>query len=279
MNRKPYIVIEPVTGWRSLRLRDLWEFRDLLLSLGMRDVKLMYKQTLLGVIWVVIQPLLGAAIFSFVFGMLADMPSGNLPYFAFSFAGMLGWTLFSTTLNAASLVMITNSHLVSKIYFPRLILPLSSAFQPVVNFGVGLVLMLVILVFYGINPGLPILLLPISTSLLIVFALGIGFFCCSIIVQYRDLRFVIPVAVQFLLYASPIGYSLAAIAEKVPSRYQAVYMLNPLASLTEFFRWTVLGEGTFSVNWMLYSISMSVFFFVAGAFTFKRAERSFADFV
>jgi lipopolysaccharide transport system permease protein len=279
MNRKPYIVIEPVSGWRSLRLRDLWEFRDLLLSLGMRDVKLMYKQTLLGVIWVIIQPLLGAAIFTFVFGMLADMPSGELPYFAFSFAGMLGWTLFSTTLNAASLVMITNSHLVSKIFFPRLILPLSSSFQPVVNFGVGLVLMLVILIFYGINPGLPVLLLPISTSLLLMFALGIGFFCCSIIVRYRDLRFVIPVAVQFLLYASPIGYSLAAIAEKVPSKYQVVYMLNPLASLTEFFRWTILGEGTFSLNWMLYSVSMSVFFFVAGAFAFKRAERSFADFV
>jgi len=277
--QKPFLVIEPVSGWRSLRLRDVWEFRDLLVSLGMRDVKLIYKQTLLGVLWVILQPLLGAGIFTFVFGMLADMPSGKLPNFAFSFAGMLGWTLFSTTLNGASLVMITNAHLVSKIYFPWLVLPLSSAFQPVVNFGVGLVLMFLLLVIYQINPGLPILLLPVSAALLLMLALGIGFWCSSITVRYRDLRFVIPVAVQFLLYASPFGYSLAAITEKVPAQYQAAYMLNPLASLTEFFRWTILGEGTLNPGWLAYSILVATLVFVGGAFAFRRAERGFADII
>jgi len=243
----------------------------------MRDVKLVYKQTLLGVLWVVLQPLIGAGIFTFVFGMLADMPTGDLPYFVFAFAGMLGWTLFSTTLNGASTVMVTNAHLVSKIYFPRLILPLSSAFQPVVNFGVGLALMLVLLLIYQIAPGWQLALLPVATGLLLMFALGIGFWCSSIMVSYRDLRFVIPVAVQFLLYASPVGYSLAAINEKVPVKYQTAYMLNPLASLTEFFRWTILGEGTLNVGWLSYSIAASIIVFIAGAFAFRRAERGFAD--
>ncbi|WP_231753382.1 ABC transporter permease [Rosistilla carotiformis] len=271
------MVIEPVKGFRSLRLAEVWEFRDLLFTLGMRDVKLIYKQTLLGVAWVVMQPLIGAGIFTFVFGMLADMPSGKLPYFAFSFAGMLGWTLFSATLNGASMVMVTNSHLVSKIYFPRLILPLSSAFQPMVNFGVSLILMLAILLIYSINPGPQILLMPIASMLLLMFALGIGFWCSSIMVRYRDLRFVIPVAVQFLLYASPVGYSLAAINEKVPVEYQTAYMLNPLASLIEFFRWTLLGEGTLSPIWMTYSIAVAVVTFIVGAFAFRRSERGFAD--
>jgi len=202
----------------------------------MRDVKLVYKQTLLGVFWVVMQPLIGAGIFTFVFGLLANMPSGETPFFVFAFAGMLGWTLFSTTLNGASTVMVTNAHLVTKIYFPRLILPFSSAFQPVVNFGVSFALMIVLLVLYRIMPGIQILLLPIATAFLLMFALGIGFWCSSVMVRYRDLRYIIPVAIQFLLYASPVGYSLAAITEKVPVQYQSLYMLNPMASLMEFFR-------------------------------------------
>ncbi len=274
---KPYLVIEPVKGWRSLQLHHLWEFRDLLFTLGMRDVKLIYKQTLLGVAWVILQPLIGAGIFTFVFGMLAEMPSGALPYFVFAFAGMLGWTLFSTTVNTASTVMVTNSQLVSKIYFPRLILPLSSAFQPVVNFAVGLVLMAILLVIYRVAPGWQLLLLPVAAALLLMLALGIGFWCSSIMVRYRDLRYVVPVAIQFALFASPVGYSLAALTEKVPAKFQAAYMLNPLASLLEFFRWTILGEGTFEAGWLAYSIAFAVVAFVAGAFAFRRAEKVFAD--
>ena len=279
VTQKPFLVIEPVSGWRSLRLRDVWEFRDLLFSLGMRDVKLVYKQTLLGVLWVVMQPLIGAGIFTFVFGLLAEMPSGEIPFFVFAFAGMLGWTLFSTTLNGASTVMVTNAHLVSKIYFPRLILPLSSAFQPIVNFAVSLILMMVLLIVYRIAPGIQVLLLPIATAFLLMFALGIGFWCSSVMVRYRDLRYIIPVAIQFLLYASPVGYSLAAITEKVPVKYQTLYMLNPMASLMEFFRWTILGEATLNPAWLAYSILTSITIFIAGAFAFRRAERGFADII
>ncbi|MGL4514094.1 MAG: ABC transporter permease [Lacipirellulaceae bacterium] len=275
--RKPHLVIEPVSGWRSLRLGELWEFRDLLTALGMRDVLLVYKQTLLGVAWVVLQPLLGAAIFAFVFGVLADMPSGKLPYFVFAFAGMLGWTMFSATLTAASLVMVNNAHLVSKIYFPRLLLPLSSAFQPVVNFGVGLLLMAVLMEIYGVAPTWRLLMLPLATALLLAFALGLGFWCSSVMVRYRDVRFVVPVAVQFLLYASPVGYSLAALGDKVPGPWQAAYLLNPLASLMELFRWTLLAEGTLDPWWVAYSAAAAVATLVAGAFAFRRAERGFAD--
>jgi lipopolysaccharide transport system permease protein len=277
--QKPYLVIEPVKGWRSLRLRDVWEFRDLLFALGMRDVKLVYKQTLLGVVWVILQPLIGAGIFTFVFGLLADMPSGRLPYFVFAFAGMLGWTLFSSTLNAASLVMVGNAHLVSKIYFPRLILPLSSALQPIVNFGVGMVLMLGLLVLYRIWPGWALLGLPVAAASLLALAMGFGFWSSSVMVRYRDLRFVIPVMVQFLLYASPVGYSLAAIHEKVPTQYHVFYMLNPLASLIEFFRYTLLGEGSIQPWWLLYSLVASVLLLIAGAYAFRRSERAFADII
>lgn len=276
-SQKPYLVIEPAKGWRSLRLRDVWEFRDLLFTLGMRDVKLIYKQTLLGVAWVVLQPLIGAAIFTFVFGFMANMPSGKLPYFLFAFAGMLSWTLFSTTVTNGSLVMINNSQLVSKIYFPRLILPLSSAFQPLVNFSVGLVLMAILLAIYHVPPTMSMFFLPVATALLVMLSLGIAFWTSAVTVRYRDLRYVVPVAIQFALFASPIGYGLAALNEKVPTRYQFFYMLNPLASLMEFFRWSVFGEGKINGWWLAYSVLVSVAIFFGGAFAFRRSERAFAD--
>lgn len=273
----PHLVIEPQNGYRSLRIAEIWEFRDLLITLGMRDVKLIYKQTVLGILWVVLQPLIGAGIFTVVFGVVAEMPSGELQYFAFSFAGMVGWTLFSSTLTGASMVMVNSSHLVSKIYFPRLILPLSSAFQPTVNFGVSIMLMFLIMAFYGIEFGLPLLLMPIATSLLLIFAMGIGFWCSSVMVRYRDLRYIIPVAIQFALYASPIAYSLSVINSKLPSHYQFLYMLNPLASLIELFRWTLLGEGVLSFAWVTYSVTMCLTTFAFGIIAFRRAEQSFAD--
>lgn len=275
--QRPHLTLKPVRGFRSLRLAEVWEFRDLLFTLGMRDVKLIYKQTLLGVAWVILQPLIGAGLFTFVFGLLAEMPSDGLPYFVFAFAGMLGWTLFSGTLNGSSMVMVGNAQLVSKIYFPRLILPLSSAFQPVVNFGVACGLMAILMLLYGIVPTWRLLFLPASVALLLMLALGLGFFASSLMVRYRDVRFVIPVAVQFLLYASPVGYSLAVIGEKVPAAYRALYMLNPVASVIELFRWTILGTGRIDPAWLLYSVVACAAIFVAGAFAFRRAERGFAD--
>lgn len=275
---RPHLTIEPVKGWRSLKLRELWEFRDLITTLGMRDVRLIYKQTVLGVGWVLIQPLIGAAIFTFVFGVLAGMPSGEgIPYFIFSLVGMTAWTFFATTLTASSMVMVNNAQLVSKIYFPRLVLPIASAFQPAVNLLVASGFVGLLLLVYQIWPSWPILLAPIWILAMLMLALGIGFWCCSIMVKYRDLRYIIPVAIQFLLYASPVGYSLAALDEKVPTWLASVYLLNPIASLLEAFRWSVLGSGALDSAWLAYSIAVSVVIFFAGAFLLRRAERVFAD--
>lgn len=274
---KPHLVIEPVTGWRSLKLAELWEFRDLITTFGMRDVKLIYKQTLLGVGWVVLQPLIGAAIFTFVFGVLAGMPSTGVPYFVFSLTGMAVWTFFAAVLNASAMVMVTNAHLVSKIYFPRLVLPIAAAFQPTVNLGVSMTLVASLLVFYGVAPGWPLLTAPVWLLGLLCLSLGLGFVCCSIMVRYRDLRYIIPVAIQFLLYASPVGYSLAAVKEKVPEWAASVYLLNPIASLLEAFRWSVLGSGQLSGVWLAYSLAVSITAFLGGAFLLRRAERQFAD--
>lgn len=271
------LVIEPVSGWRSLKLRELWEYRDLITTLGMRDVKLIYKQTLLGVAWVILQPFIGAAIFTFVFGVLAGMPSEGVPYFIFSLTGMAAWTFFSAVLNASSMVMVANSHLVSKIYFPRLVLPIASAFQPAVNLGVSSLLVVAMFLFYGVAPGWPILLAPVWLLVMLMLALGFGFACCSVMVHYRDLRFVIPVVIQFLLYASPVGYSVAAVKEKVPEWVASFYLLNPVASLLEAFRWSVLGTGQIEPGWLGYSVVVSLAVFFGGAFLLRRSERKFAD--
>lgn len=273
----PYLVIEPSTGWRSLKLRELWEFRDLITTLGMRDVKLVYKQTALGVAWVVLQPLIGAAIFTFVFGVLAGMPSEGVPYFVFSLVGMMAWTFFSTTLTQSSMVMVNNAHLVSKIYFPRLVLPIASAFQPAVNLLVSAGFVAVLLAVYGVPPTWRLLLAPVWLLALGLLSLGVGFWCCSVMVRYRDLRFVIPVAIQFLLYASPVGYGLSAVNEKVPEWATSLFLLNPVASLLEAFRWSVLGVGQLSAGWLAYSLAFAIISAIAGAFAMKRAERQFAD--
>ncbi|MEO1235933.1 MAG: ABC transporter permease [Planctomycetota bacterium] len=274
---QPRTVIRPTRGWAGLKLGEVWAFRDLLYTLGARNVKLVYKQTLLGVAWVLLQPLIGAGLFAFVFGVLAEMPSGELPYFVFSFAGMLGWTLFSATLTASSMVMVSNAHLVSKIYFPRLILPLSAASQPLVNFLVSLILMAALAVMYSIVPSWRLLLLPVWSALLLMLAVGIGFWLSSIMVTYRDLRYIVPVGVQFLLYASPVGYSVAAVSEKVPASVERFYMLNPLAGLLEGFRWSLLNEGTLTPGWTVYSVVVAPVVLVVGACLFRRAEKRFAD--
>lgn len=273
----PHLVIEPVSGWRSLKLRELWEFRDLITTLGMRDVRLIYKQTVLGVAWVLLQPLLGAAIFTFVFGVLAGMESDGVPYFVFSLVGMTAWTFFSAVVNASSMVMVSNAHLVSKIYFPRLVLPLASAFQPAVNLGVSFGFALLVALAHGVLPTWRLALAPVWLAALLMLSLGIGFLCCSIMVRYRDLRYIIPIAIQFLLFASPVGYSLAELDDRVPAWAASVYLLNPVASLLEAFRWSVLGTGSVSLPWLTYSTATGVIAFFAGAFLLRRAERQFAD--
>jgi lipopolysaccharide transport system permease protein len=269
----PHIRIRPPSGWSALHISDMWHYRDLFMALAMRDVKLRYKQTALGVIWVILQPLLGAGIFSFVFGKIAKMPSDGLPYIVFAFAGMLGWQAFNSTLTKASACVVGNSQLVSKVYFPRLILPLSTVLSSLIDFAIGLVIMAALMLFFRITPGIGLLLMPVVLFFLLLLAVGLGFYTSALMVQYRDLQHAIPALMPFLLYASPVAIPVS----QVPVDLLPYYFLNPLAGLIEVFRWSLLGTGDVHVGYVLYSAGMSVGVFIFGVVTFKRMERRFAD--
>lgn len=270
---KPLLKIRPTSGWAALNLAETWQFRDLLFTLAGRDLKLRYKQTALGVAWVVLQPLLAAGIFSFVFGAVADLPSDGVPYFVFSYAGLLGWNLFNNILSKSSGCLVGNSQLISKVFFPRLVLPLSTIPSSLVDFGIALALMAGLLATYGIAPGWGILLLPVWIALLIMLALGIGLVTAALTVSYRDVQYILPVFLQMLLYASPIAYAVSV----VPARWRGVFFLNPLAGLLEAFRWSLLGRGHPSPWPLAYAAAVAAGVLLLGAFSFKRMERKFAD--
>lgn len=274
---RPTVVITPPKRWQAIDFGELWAFRDLLSALAIRDVKLRYKQTVLGALWVVLQPLMGAGIFTFVFGVMAQLPTEGLPPFLVSFAGMFAWTAFSQTLGKTSGCMVGNQNMIQKVYFPRLILPLAQVYSVLVDLAVSLVMVAVLLGIYQINPGWPILLLPVWMMALFMLALGIGMWTGALMVQYRDVRYVLPVVIQFAMYASPVGYMLVAVNEKVPAWAQTLYMLNPLASLIEGCRWSMLGTGSLHPGFTAYAITLSVVVFVVGAYVFRGMERKFAD--
>lgn len=271
--RRPHLSIRPPGPWSPLALAEMWQYRDLFVTLAARDVKLRYRQTALGVTWVVLQPLLAAAIFAFVFGRVARMPSDGVPYLVFAYAGLLGWTAFNSTLTKASACIVQNSQLVSKVFFPRLILPLSTVFSTVIDFSVSAAVMAVLMAAYGIEPRWGLLLLPVWLALLVVLAVGLGLYTSALMVSYRDLQYAIPVLVQLLLYASPVAYAVSA----VPERLRAFYFLNPLAGLLEAFRWSILGRGELRLSSVGYAAVVSVLTFAWGAYSFKRMERRFAD--
>ena len=242
-------------------------------TLAGRDLKVRYKQTALGVMWVVLQPLLAAGVFSFVFGSVARMPSEGVPYLVFSFAGLLGWNFFSNLLSKISSCLVGNANLISKVYFPRLVLPLSGLGSSFVDFLVGLVVMVALLVFYRIVPSGALLLFPIAIVVLAVLATGIGLWTAALMVSYRDVGYILPVALNILLYASPVAYSVAA----VPTRWRWVYLLNPLTAPLEAMRNGLLGLPAGDGRLLALSALISVVVLVAGLFAFKRMERSFAD--
>ncbi len=270
---EPYLTIRPSRGWVALDLRELWQFRDLLFSLTDRDLKLRYKQTALGVIWVILQPLMAAGVFSFVFGSVAKLPSGGLPYLVFSFAGLLGWNYFSGILGKTSGCLLGNSHLISKVFFPRLILPLSGIGSSLVDFGVAAGMMAALLIGYRISPTPLLLLLPVWMLVLTAIAMGVGLCCAGLAVTYRDIGYILPVFTQLLLYASPVAYSVTA----VPERLRWIYYLNPLTPPLEAIRASLLGTPFPSFQPLLISSAFAAVVFMAGLYCFKRMERQFAD--
>lgn len=275
---KPHLVLRATSGWQAINLRQIWLYRDLLMTLATRDVKLRYRQTALGAIWVILQPLLGAGVLSFVFNRVANVPTGNVPPFVFAFVGMLGFTAFSSTLSKASGSLVGNAQLVSKVFFPRLVLPLSTVLSTLVDFGVSLAMLFVLMLIYRINPVPQLVLLPMWLALILLLSLGCGLIASALTVTYRDVQYVLPVVINLLTFASPIAYAASFAASKLPTGLQPFYFaLNPLAGLLEAFRWSLLGGGEVQWGYVACSTVFSVFLFVAGAFAFKKMERKFAD--
>jgi len=266
--------LRPTRGWAPIDLLELWGFRDLLTVLADRDVKLRYKQTLLGVAWVLLQPLLAAGILSFVFGVIAGMKSADLPYPIICFAGMLGWAVFGSTLSKTSMCMVGNAALVSKVYFPRIILPFSTVAATMLDLAVSMVPMAVLIAIWRIGLSWACLSLPLWIALLLMMSLGLGLVAAALTVSYRDVQHILPVLVPFLMYASPVGY----VAQSVPSSYRHIYFLvNPIASLIEGFRWSLIGTAPPPAWAVVYSAAVATVLFVLGAAVFRRMERRFAD--
>lgn len=266
------VVIQPSPRWRAIDLRELWRFRDLFVALGVRDLKLRYRQTALGAVWVVLQPLLAAGIFSFVFGQVADLPSGGVPYFVFAYAGLLGWNIFSDTVTRASASLVSHQAMVSKIFFPRLLLPASTVIAKAIDSGVSAVVMVILLVANDMPLRWQLLALPLCLLLTFMLSLGLGLIAAAYSVTYRDVAYVVPVTIQMLLYASPVAYSLAA----VPQDARSYYALNPLVGLIEAYRWSIIGSDL-RPAYVAWSAVAGALLLVGGAFVFRGLERRFAD--
>ena len=276
---KPYLTIRPTSGRAAINVAEVWRFRDLLMSLATRDLKLRYKQTALGIIWVVLQPLMAAGIFSFVFGKIAKVETFGVPIFLFTYVGLLAWNLFNNTLSKTSGCLVGNSQLISKVFFPRLVLPLSAVPSVLVDFAVATAMLVVLMLVTRTAPGWQLLLAPVWMGLLLMAALGVGLCTAALSVSYRDVQYILPVASQMLLYGSPIFWSLAELPTKVPRTWErAIVLANPLAAPLEAFRWSVLAVTPQPPLLPLaYSAAASAAVFVIGAYSFKKMERKFAD--
>ena len=270
---RAHLTIKPRSRWVPVNLRELWQFRDLLRSFAARDITLRYRQTALGVTWAVLQPLIAAAIFAFVFGRVAKLPSDGVPYLVFAFAGLLAWTAFSSTVTKGSASLVGNVGMVSKVFFPRMLLPLSVLGSTLLDFAVSAVVLAVLMIVYGIVPTVAIVLLPIWLLLVLMLATGLGFIAAALAVPYRDVQYVLPVLLQFLLYASPVAYSLSA----VPARLRPIMEINPLTGLLEAFRWSLLGVGRLPILAVTWSAIAATLVLLFGAFLFTAMERDFAD--
>jgi lipopolysaccharide transport system permease protein len=267
------IYIKPSTGLTALNLRDLWIYRELVFFMIWRDIKVRYKQTLLGAAWAVIQPVLTMLIFNFVFGTVAKVPTEGIPYPIFSYAALLPWGLFSAALNNASRSLTTNQNMVSKIYFPRLVLPLASVLGGLVDFAIAFLILVVLMIYYKITPTTAIWTLPFFLVLTVVTALGVALWLSAINVQYRDVNYVLPFLTQFWLFLTPVAYS----ANVISAKWQVVYSLNPMAGVVNGFRWALLGTNTGPNMNMVVSICISLVVLVSGLFYFRSMERTFAD--
>jgi lipopolysaccharide transport system permease protein len=253
---------------------DLWRYRELFYFLSWRDVLVRYKQTIIGVLWAVLRPILTTVVFVYVFGRLAKMPSPGVPYPVMVFAGMLPWQFFASALTEASASLVGNANMISKIYFPRLIVPSSAVIVAFVDFLISFVLLVVLMAVYGVTPTWRILTLPIFTALAFLTAFGAGLWLAALNVEYRDFRYVVPFVIQFGLYISPVGFSSSV----VPDQWRLLYSLNPMVGVIDGFRWAITGAES-AIYWPAFAVSTFLVFLllVSGLWYFRKTERAFAD--
>ncbi len=270
----PLIVIEPAKAWAPLNLREIWAYRGLLYFLTWRDLKVRYKQTLLGVVWVVMQPLLTTLVFTVVLGKLARVPSDGIPYPVFVYTGMLAWTFFSGAVGSSSNSLVGNAQMITKVYFPRLIIPIAAIGGRLVDFGVAFIILIGLMVYYDIAVTWNLLLLPVLAVVIALLALGIGMWTSALNVKYRDVTVLLPVFLQVWMYASPVVYPTSLI----PPEWRRIFMLNPLTGIIESFRAAVFGRG-FSGRAFALSVAFTLVLLVYAAFSFRRMEKNFADII
>jgi len=269
------IVLEPPHSWFNLHLNELWEFRELLYFLVWRDIKVRYKQTVLGATWAIIQPLFTMIIFSVIFGKFAKLPSDGIPYPVFSYTALLPWQLFSKALSDASGSLVNNQQFVTKIYFPRIFLPASSILSGVVDFMVALLVLFVMMWFYNIPVTLNILILPLLILFVLMTSMAVAMWLASINVKYRDVKYILPFLTQVWMYATPVAYSITLI----PEEWRNLYALNPMVGVVEGFRWALLGQQTAVGPLIGVSIFIVIFLFVGGLIYFQRMELTFSDII
>jgi lipopolysaccharide transport system permease protein len=267
--------IRPSRGWRALDLGELWHYRELLVFLAWRDIALRYKQTALGVGWAVIQPLFTMIVFSVFFGALARVPSDGVPYPLFALVGLLPWQLFAYALTQASNSLVAEQRLITKVYFPRLLIPLASVLAGLTDFLIAFGLVVAGMLVYGVVPGWPVLMVPLFTMLAVVTALAVGLWLAALNVQFRDVRYTVPFLTQLWMFATPVAYP----SSLVPEAYRPLYGLNPMAGVVEGFRWALLGQADLPLGLMAVSTAVVLALLVGGLFYFHRLERTFADVV
>jgi lipopolysaccharide transport system permease protein len=275
------LILRPTRGWSALNLGDLWRYRELIYFLIWRDVKVRYKQTALGASWAILQPFLTMVVFTLLFGRLAKMPSDGIPYPLFSYTGLLPWGLFTKAIGDAGRSMVTNRSMITKVYFPRLSIPLASVLAGLVDFALAFVVLVGMILVYNYVPALDyqvvitpaILTLPLFLLLALVTSLGVGLWLSALNVQYRDVNYILPFLTQFWLFITPIAYP----ASMIPEKWQLLYALNPMTGVVEGFRWALLGVKEAPSPMIAVSSTIAVLLLITGLFYFRRMERTFAD--
>jgi lipopolysaccharide transport system permease protein len=273
MDARPYLIIKPKKGWQLIDFKELAAYRDLFYFLVIRDIKVRYKQTVLGGLWAIVQPLFMMIVFSLFFGNLAKLPSDGIPYPIFSYSALIAWTYFASSISSSSNSVVSSAGLISKVYFPRLIAPLTPVLAFLLDFVIAFIILIGMMLYYHIYPTIMALFLPLLIILMMLTATGVGMIFASLSAKYRDIAYTIPFMVQFWMFASPVVYPVSML----PAKYHLIYAINPMTGVIEGFRSALLGTVAFPTQLLLISTAVSLILFFIGALYFRHTERYFAD--